>query len=512
MGEMPGEPPGEPPDSHDEEQLPQEPYPHEELPFGAERHAPAADEPAAGDGEEEHEPLDSADEPPDEHGDVPPDEHGEVPPDEHGDVPPGLEDDADEEHHTVEETELAGPLGEDTALHLIDDDEAESEFDYHSFDEADYESLEEQIHSPEELRERRLEERAARRRAGRQRLAALIAAIVVIVIIIVVATSGGGGKPPAPPVALSAIGATGGGSPGYLAAGSSASAVPGNILIADRNNKRLLAVTPAGQPVWSHNLAGPSDAYPSSTAHSIVVTEHGGAQVFVLSVDHGSITYHYGHSNVPGSAPNRLHDPSAAQYLPDGRIVIADKANCRVLEVRPPVHHAIVQYGTPSTCVHKPPTSFGYPDGAFPTTGGGLVVTELTPAWIDLISKSGKLIKDFQVVGLTSPYAANETPNGDYVATNYAHPGAVVEFDSSGNVVASYEPKSGPGELDFPTLAVVLSNGNWLISDARNDRVIVVDPSTKQIVWQYGHTGKPGNGNGYLHTPDSAVAVPVPSS
>jgi hypothetical protein len=274
----------------------------------------------------------------------------------------------------------------------------------------------------------------------------------------------------------------------------------------------VLAVTPAGQPVWSHNLAGPSDAYPSSTARSIVVTEHGGAQVFVLSVDHGSITYHYGHSNVPGSAPNRLHDPSAAQYLPDGRIVIADKANCRVLEVRPPVHHAIVQYGTPSTCVHKPPTSFGYPDGAFPTTGGGLVVTELTPAWIDLISKSGKLIKDFQVVGLTSPYAANETPNGDYVATNYAHPGAVVEFDSSGNVVASYEPKSGPGELDFPTLAVVLSNGNWLISDARNDRVIVVDPSTKQIVWQYGHTGKPGNGNGYLHTPDSAVAVPVPSS
>jgi len=495
MDETPGDPPGEPPDSHDEEQLPQEPRPHEELPFGEEGHAPAADEPGAGDGEGEHEPLDFSDEPPDEH----------------DQEPSAFEGDADEEHHTVE-AELVGPLGEDTALHLIDD-EAESEFDYHSFDDADYESLEEQIHSPEELRERRLEERAASRRAGRQRLAALIAAIVVIVIIVAIATSGGGGKPPAPPVALSPIGATGGGSQGYLAAGSTAAAIPGNnILIADRNNHRVLAITPAGQAVWSLNLSGPSDAYPSSTAHSIVVTEHGGAQVFVVSVSHSSITYHYGHGNVPGSGENRLHDPSAAQFLPDGRIVIADKANCRVLLVRPPSHRVIVQYGTPSTCVHKPPTSFGFPDGAFPTAGGGLVVTELTPAWIDLIDKSGKLVKDFQVKGLTSPYAANETPKGDYIATNYAHPGAVVEFDSSGNVIASYGPKSGPGELNFPTLATVLSNGNWLITDARNDRVIVVDPSSSQIVWQYGHTGKPGIGNGFLHTPDSAVAVPAPSS
>jgi hypothetical protein len=79
-------------------------------------------------------------------------------------------------------------------------------------------------------------------------------------------------------------------------------------------------------------------------------------------------------------------------------------------------------------------------------------------------------------------------------------------------VIATYGPKSGPGELDFPTVAFVLSNGNWLISDARNDRVIVVDPSSGQIVWQYGHTGKPGSGNGFLHTPDSAVVVPSPSS
>jgi outer membrane protein assembly factor BamB len=129
---------------------------------------------------------------------------------------------------------------------------------------------------------------------------------------------------------------------------------------------------------------------------------------------------------------------------------------------------------------------------------------------VDLLDKKGKLVNKFQVAGLIKPDAANETPKGDFIATDYASPGAVVEFDSSGHVIWSYGPTSGAGKLDFPTLAIVLSNGNVLVSDARNDRVIVIDPSTKQIVWQYGHTGKPGSGAGFLHTPDSAVPVPGP--
>ena len=511
MDETPGGPPDDP-KPHDEEQLPQEPHPHEGLPFGEEGHEPAG-------GEHEDRAFGGDDEPGEEHGgdSLPPrteDQEGEedgeggpVHAGSEGPVPAGFEDDDDDEHHTVEETELAGGLGEDTELHLIDD-EAEVEYDYHSFDDADYESLEEEIHSADELRQRRLEERAVRRRAGRQRLLALLLGVGVIVIIIVLVTGGGGTKTPTKPVAVSLIGATGSGR-GFLAAGSS-SALPGNILIADRNNQRLLAITPAGQAVWSHNISGPSDAYPSSTAHSIVVTEHGAAQVFVLSVAHGSATYHYGHPNAPASSPNRLHDPSTGQFLPDGRLVIADKANCRVLLVRPPSHSSVVQYGSPSSCVHKPPTSFGYPDGAFPTADGGLVVTESTPGWVDLLDKKGKLVNKFQVAGLIKPDAANETPKGDFIATNYASPGAVVEFDSSGHVIWSYGPTSGAGKLDFPTLAIVLSNGNVLVSDARNDRVIVIDPSTKQIVWQYGHTGKPGSGAGFLHTPDSAVPVPGP--
>ena len=36
----------------------------------------------------------------------------------------------------------------------------------------------------------------------------------------------------------------------------------------------------------------------------------------------------------------------------------------------------------------------------------------------------------------------------------------------------------------------------------------VIDPNSDTIVWQYGHTGKPGSKPGYLHTPDSVDLFP----
>jgi hypothetical protein len=42
-------------------------------------------------------------------------------------------------------------------------------------------------------------------------------------------------------------------------------------------------------------------------------------------------------------------------------------------------------------------------------------------------------------------------------------------------------------------------------------RVIVIDPVTNRIVWQYGHTGVAGQGPGYLHDPDGVDLVPPQS-
>ena len=46
-------------------------------------------------------------------------------------------------------------------------------------------------------------------------------------------------------------------------------------------------------------------------------------------------------------------------------------------------------------------------------------------------------------------------------------------------------------------------------NDDYNHRVIVIDPKTKRIVWQYGHTGVLGTGPGYLNKPDGLDLLPA---
>ena len=67
---------------------------------------------------------------------------------------------------------------------------------------------------------------------------------------------------------------------------------------------------------------------------------------------------------------------------------------------------------------------------------------------------------------------------------------------------------TGAGALDQPSLALPLPNGDVLANDDKNDRVIVIDPHTNTIVWQYGHTHQPGSGPGYLANPDGVDLAP----
>jgi len=344
-------------------------------------------------------------------------------------------------------------------------------------------------------------ERRERRRVGRRRLVVLVVGVVAVVAIVLgigtgsPSTAGRGGP------------AAGAGSGlGYLAAGSRG-VLPGNILVADRNNDRLIVLSPQGQTVWTKQIAGPSDAYFSPDGKSIVVTQHGAFDVARLGVVSGRVSYRYGHSGRPGAGDGYLHDPQTAQQLQDGRLLIADKSNCRILFVSPPAHRASTVLGRPGLCVHDPPRTFSYPDAAFPTRDGGLVVSELTPAWVDLLNRASTLRASVRVPGLSAPYDANQSSGGMLIATSHARPGAVEEFTAAGRVLWRYAPASGPAALELPSLAVVLPGGDVLVCDSGNDRVVVIDPHRNVIVWQYGHRGRAGSGPGYLHTPDSAILV-----
>jgi hypothetical protein len=95
------------------------------------------------------------------------------------------------------------------------------------------------------------------------------------------------------------------------------------------------------------------------------------------------------------------------------------------------------------------------------------------------------------------------------LVVDYSRPRVVLELNPRGRVVWRYGPRSGSGMLDHPSLAIALPDGTIALNDDFHHRVVVIDPRTNRIVWQYGHTGRGGRASGYLLVPDGIDLVPL---
>src|SRR5215813_13973611 len=99
---------------------------------------------------------------------------------------------------------------------------------------------------------------------------------------------------------------------GHLAPGSDPSALPGDVLIADEDNHRLLLVDPFGRIRWQYPSPGtarqarrfgsPDDAFISPDGATIVATEEMDNAVSVINIAEKRVTRRYGKLYVPGSA------------------------------------------------------------------------------------------------------------------------------------------------------------------------------------------------------------------
>jgi len=137
---------------------------------------------------------------------------------------------------------------------------------------------------------------------------------------------------------------------------------PGNILVTDQFNNRVIEIDPAGNIVWQFG-SGPGNTTPSAMIGTndaervgnltlmsgtgipaglpATVTTHckkGCADNRVLLVDQrGNIVWQYGQFNVTGSGPNQLSTPVQNTYLPepngDDHVLITDQGNGRIIEV-----------------------------------------------------------------------------------------------------------------------------------------------------------------------------------
>ena len=303
--------------------------------------------------------------------------------------------------------------------------------------------------------------------------------------------------------------------PGYLAPGSDPRALPGDELIADEVNRRLLLIDPYGRIRWQFPSPGvlgpgqifgrPDDAFVSADGRSIVATQEMDESISVIDIATGHITRQYGHPGVPGSGPGYFSHPDDAMLLPGGEVLAADILNCRIVLLSS--RSIIRQVGSTAACGHDPPRQFAQPNGAFPLNDGHFLITEILGDWVDEMSLDGHVYWSAHPPGVSYPSDANEVSPDRYIVTDYSSPGQVVIFSRTGQLVWRFRP-AGAAALNHPSLALPLANGNILVNDDYNHRVIVISVPANKIVWQYGHDGVPGRSAGYLDNPDGVDMAP----
>lgn len=315
---------------------------------------------------------------------------------------------------------------------------------------------------------------------------------------------------------------------------------PGNFLIADQFNNRVIEVSPNGKIVWQFGL-GPKDFSPASIIGTNDVQRVGVLTLMagtgtpggqpeapnctnpngcmdnrVLLVDPaGHIVWQYGQFGVAGNGPDQLSTPVQNTWLPNRHVLITDQGNGRIIEVRVSDKQIVWEYDG----LNNPNCAELLKNGNIlicdENDNQALEVTHTTPsATVNTYTIAGGML--FSGVAF-----ASRLPNGHTLITDSGN-SRIVETDEAGNVYFQYftnnDPKSNPRCLSpgnctgpLPTRAVRLSNGDTLISDQYNHRVIEVNDDG-EIVRTFGKINSLGYNkgnvaNGGLNSPYDAKRV-----
>ena len=107
-----------------------------------------------------------------------------------------------------------------------------------------------------------------------------------------------------------------------------------------------------------------------------------------------------------------------------------------------------------------------------------------------------------------APSTAGPFPYGLLIADRGS--GRIIAVDNAGHVFWKF-PIAGslPGNRPFAADdAFVSPDGQTIVANDEYHQVIYrIDIKTRKVIWQYGHFGVPGSGHGYLHNPDDAYPL-----
>jgi outer membrane protein assembly factor BamB len=285
----------------------------------------------------------------------------------------------------------------------------------------------------------------------------------------------------------------------------------GNILIADQWNNRVIEVNPSGRIIWSFGL-GPLDfssnspisvndaerigdytlmANPGDAPGVIPQTPNGSVDNRVILVDPaGKVVWQYGQFGQTGNGPNLLNTPVQCTFVPDFNVLITDQGNSRIIEVN--YNKEIIwQYPGADT---NAADQLNAPNSAELLADGHILIADQGNSRALEVTSAGQIVKTFTAGGTVNILAfASRLANGDTLITDAGN-ARIVEVNAEDHVVWQYfttnnAPNSPAGSMSVaspqPTRAVRLANGDTLISDQLNNRVIRVNHAGK-ITADYG--------------------------
>jgi hypothetical protein len=305
---------------------------------------------------------------------------------------------------------------------------------------------------------------------------------------------------------------------------------PGNILISDQFNNRIIEVNPNNHNVvWrfgsgsstagKHAVVAPNDAQRVGDLTLIAGTgapaggepecPNGCPDNRVMLVDrYGNITWQYGKPGVTGSGHDELNAPVQSTYLSTGDVLITDQGNMRVIEVTP-AKDIVWQYGQTGV------SGAGFnqlnnPNSAELLTNGHILIADESNNRVLEVDRAHNVVWSYGCVSCSELNAvafASRLANGDTLMTDGGN-NRVVEVNSKKKVVLTYYTNAGSGSVSnpAPSRAVKLKNGNILISDQFNMRVVEIDEN-ENIVFTQGSIAVAGNGWDELNAPYDAKVV-----
>jgi hypothetical protein len=291
---------------------------------------------------------------------------------------------------------------------------------------------------------------------------------------------------------------------------------PGNILIADQFNNRVIEIDTKGNIVWSFGV-GPKDF----SARSIVGVNDAervgtrtlmagtgippGVDPFCTNANgcpdnrvvivnpQKKIIWQYGQFGVSGSGRNELNTPVQATYTKRQTIFITDQANQRIIEVGRS-KKVLWQYGMTGVS-GSGFNQLNNPNSAQLLSNGHVLIADENNNRAIEVDHSKNIVATFTAGGTTSGVAfASRLANGNTLITD-SNNNRIVVVDPNDKVLFQYftNQQKGSNANPLPTRAVETKAGDILISDQFNQRVILIDLASNLLA-QYGNLNASGFG------------------